>query len=244
MDGLLHPAAAIVESLHFRLLNPSELVAVFIVCVIVWLFVGLLAWKTFRRKGSEYASRYVSVCHAALSTVVCGMAALDNYKSRDWGMFGAVDSTGLQQVALINTAAYFTMDFVGILVSDYFSWLFVVHHTLCGGCLMYCAFSATNCFNLSVVTFLMELSNPFFHARWLLSEEGVDEGAFVFSVVNELFFSLYFVTRVVVSPFLTWRYLSSDNPAFMKLSSLGLQVVSIQFFIEKVKHRLTGKPWK
>jgi hypothetical protein len=77
--------------------------------------------------------------------------------------------------------------------------------------------------------FLMEVSNPSLHARFLLRELGMKES--VLATVNDLVFAILFlVCRLVIGPPLVWRTVTCETNAYIvKAGGLGILIVSLMW---------------
>lgn len=248
----LTPFAQVVEEkLHIAPIVDTETkLTVFASFFAFWSVLALLAYFRWRHKHDEYASRVISAFHAMFSTALCFVATVDGMLTDpDWGYFGK-GATGLQQVATLCTAAYFAMDFIGILLSSYFSWLFLGHHILSGGCLFVSGFFGIYGFELTFVTFLMEASNPFFHTRWVMIEDKEHmqrkgRGSLRYLCMDYLFYVTFFVARIIVGPTLTYELLiTKEMPLLIKASGFLLQVLSIQFMFENFGKGWRGELWR
>jgi hypothetical protein len=244
------PLAAHVRSIfHVNHLRIDEAAYVLAGFFVFWCVVGGWAFVHYaRKKSDEYGSRVVSVLHAAISAALCFLATVEEFNEPEFGVFGA-HCSGLQQVALLCTAAYFAMDMLGILMSSYFSWLYIGHHILSGGCLAYGGLISRHGFELAMVTCLMEVSNPLLHSRWLLIADKKHlqhkgRGSLLFRAVDHTFYVVFFIARIVVGPILTANLIVADNtPLLLKAAGVLLQVLSVQFMLETFSKRFRGDLW-
>jgi multisubunit Na+/H+ antiporter MnhF subunit len=217
-----------------------------------WSILGLLLFSwglgaittryLLKEFSAEFASRIVSGVHAILTIAFgCGILWEDMISRKV--PIGTPYSTWTQQLILLNSMAYFTVDLLGIVFSSYFSLLFIAHHVLCIACLLFCCIYESYCYDVAVVLLLCELTNPFLHGRWLLAEFEKEDTRW-FMWISELFYLLFFVTRIVIGPLLTWRVLSSDASSVIKFCSITLQAASVQFFVDKVVKRVCCVKWR
>lgn len=248
---VIDPLASAVETYFSvdRQLEVDECWMVFGVFFAAWGVFALAAYKKYAKsKGEEYASRVVSWWHAVVSTLLCGSACLDGYhrSPQTWGRFG-LDGTGLQQIACLCSAGYFTVDMIGILCSSYFDWLFIGHHVLCGGCLLQVGFTGFQGFDLTLITSLLETSNPLLHGRWLLiqNRQHLKGGTFLYNAVDGMFYVVFIFIRMFVGPQLTYFQLATSEAVWvLRISGLLLQIYSIKFMLETGKKRLRDELWQ
>lgn len=81
---------------------------------------------------------------------------------------------------------------------------------------------------------LMEISNPFMHMRELLKELGYKDSRL--SLLNDICFAFIFtLARLMVGPYLVYLTITANNPLIVKVTSVGLQVVSIFWFYKIAK---------
>ncbi|CUG87921.1 membrane-associated protein, putative [Bodo saltans] len=244
------PLAVVVRSLfHVHPLRIDEAAYVLAGFFLLWCVVGGWAYVHYaRKKSDEYGSRVISVIHASISSVLCFLGTVEEFNEPEFGTFGA-HCSGLQQVALLCTAGYFAMDMLGILMSSYFSWLYVGHHILSGGCLAYGGLVSRHGFEFAMVTCLMEVSNPLLHSRWLLIADkehlkNQGKGSLKFRVIDQLFYVVFFVARIMMGPILTAHLVVADNtPLIIQAAGVLLQVLSVQFMFDTFSKRFRGDLW-
>jgi hypothetical protein len=250
VSPIISPLAEfLVPYCHVRRLAVDEASYIFAGFVVFWCAIGSWAYLRYAKcKSDEYGSRVVSVVHAIVSSILCFVAAIEEFNDPGYGTFGPRCS-GLQQIALLCSAGYFTMDFLGILLSSYFSWLFIGHHILSGGCLAFGGLFGAHGFEFSFVTFLMEVSNPFLHSRWLmiadkehLKRKG--RGSLRFQFVDHCFYVIFFLARIIAGPILTIQLVFADEThLIIKGAGLLLQVLSVQFLVNTFSKRFRGDLW-
>lgn len=250
LSPLVSPVATVVKSLfHVRHLRIDEAAYVLGAFFLFWCAIGAWAYIHYaRKKTDEYGSRVVSVVHATLSSILCFLATVEEFNEPGYGTFGA-GCSGLQQVALLFTASYFAMDMLGILMSSYFSWLYVGHHILSGGCLAFGGLLSRHGFEFAMVTCLMEVSNPLLHTRWLMISnkehlKNKGRGSMSFRAVDHTFYVVFFIARILVGPILTAHLTVADNThIIIQGAGVLLQVLSFQFMMETFSKRFRGDLW-
>jgi hypothetical protein len=76
---------------------------------------------------------------------------------------------------------------------------------------------------------LMELSNPFMHARELLKELNLKDTSYSF--LNDVCFaSVFTFARMIVGPFVVFFTVQADGSPAVKVGAVGIQLVSILWF--------------
>ncbi len=224
----------------FPLLDPSGVLTVTALMSVFWLLLTIFA---LRRWGShkEYASRIVSLVHAVLSVIVTGFRLYQDYGTPNGRI--NVDMSGDQQVAVLVTGSYFVVDTLGMFFFDYFDFRFLMHHIGAGGSLFWTVFAQTNGYEMVFTVFILELSNPFMHGRWLLLHSNFPATNWLFRVCEEGFFVTFGLCRVIVGPVLVYSIVVGTGPLFWKIAGIGVLVVSAHFFLSAVRNRLSDVPW-
>ncbi|CUG87922.1 membrane-associated protein, putative [Bodo saltans] len=250
VSPLVQPIASAVKAhMHVERLTNGEIAGVFILFFVLWSAAGVWANIHYaRRKSDEYGSRVVSVVHAVLSSVLCFLAMVEEFGEPGYGVYG-LHCTGLQQVVLLCSAGYFTMDLVGILRGSYFTWLFVAHHILSLYCLLTGGAFAIHGFELVCSMVVVESSNPFLHTRWLmiadrehLKQDG--KGSQQFQFVENAFYATFFLSRIMIGPIITSKLVTAvDMTAFFKGAGVALLVASYLFFVSVVTKRYKKELW-
>jgi hypothetical protein len=246
---ILPIASAVKTHMHVERLTSGETAGVLIAFIAVWSVAGVWANIHYTtRKSDEYGSRVVSVVHAVLSSVLCFLAMVEEFGEPGYGVNG-LHCTGLQQVVLLCSAGYFTMDLVGIMFSSYFTWLFVAHHILSLYCLLTGGVFGIHGFELACSMLVVEFSNPFLHTRWLmiadqehLKQDG--KGSRCFQFVDNAFYATFFLSRIMVGPIITSLLVTAvDTSVPFKASGVALLVASYLFFANVVTKRYKRELW-
>lgn len=201
-----------------------------------------LLHKFERRKGDEWVSRLVSVCHAAVSCLIAAVAIVDAYPN---GWFGT-PTTFWEQAALGVSIAYFAVDFIGIWFGSYYDNLFLWHHICSGWGLGVACFSGHDGWELTVCLFCMELSNPFLHTRWLLQYENYcDNDSWAMYLCTECFWWIFTIVRITFgTPYAIMMITSPDVPVLLKFLGGAIMAFSWKFWIELMGKRWRREAWK
>lgn len=199
-----------------------------------WLLAGIgfwsLAYVVSRllcpRRSKDFCNRLVSMLHVALSLLLCGISV------RDWshpldGIGGP--STFPQMVALTVSLAYFIYDSLCCLVELPFKLEDQIHHAITIMGLAYGYLLGSCGTELVACLMLMELSNPFMHARELLKELNLKDTSYSF--LNDVCFaSVFTFARMIVGPFVVFFTVQADGSPAVKVGAVGIQLVSILWF--------------
>ena len=184
----------------------------------------LLRFGVFRKRTADFSNRVVSLIHAFVAIYMCARCL------PHWGAL-------LENVGGVNTRehlecmtmslSYFIYDFIYCMLNNEVE--NVVHHLFTVGGLTSGVMTGTSGPELVGCLFLMEVSNPSLHARFLLRELGMKES--VLATVNDLVFAILFlVCRLVIGPPLVWRTVTCETNAYIvKAGGLGILVVSLMW---------------
>eukprot|EP00271_Cylindrocystis_brebissonii_P009958 TRINITY_DN2576_c0_g1_i1.p1 TRINITY_DN2576_c0_g1~~TRINITY_DN2576_c0_g1_i1.p1 ORF type:complete len:259 (-),score=31.69 TRINITY_DN2576_c0_g1_i1:435-1211(-) len=221
-----------------KLHNDDKLtiIAALLFLSLLWTLLFLLFRRIiFPRMSFGFSNRLVSVVHVFVALVLTTLSFGDmSGFLRDVGGPNSPE----QALAITVSLSYFSYDFVCCLFEVPLDVVMSVHHvfTLMG--LAYGIIAGQCGTELVACIWLMELSNPFMHARELLKEiKGQQKGqasggAGVLSTVNDLLFALTFTfARMVVGPYVVYYTLKAeDSPIPIKMGAVGIQVVSLFWF--------------
>ena len=121
--------------------------------------------------------------------------------------------------------SYFVYDFIYCVFNNEVE--NVIHHMFTVGGLASGLMTGTSGPELVGCLFLMEVSNPCLHGRFILRELGMKES--VLSTLNDLIFAMLFlICRLVIGPPLVWKtVMCKTNTYIVKAGGLGILVVSL-----------------
>jgi len=146
----------------------------------------------------------------------------------------ASPSTPSQIRALSVSLSYFIYDFSCCLFDSSISLSNCIHHLVSilglGGGVAYasCGSELIGCL------WLMEISNPFMHMRELLKELGYKDSNL--SILNDICFAFIFtLARLIIGPYIVYLTVTANDPLILKVTSVGLRVVSIFWFYKIAK---------
>ncbi|XP_024379947.1 uncharacterized protein [Physcomitrium patens] len=207
-----------------------------------WTFVYVLSRVLFPARSKDFCNRIVSLIHVFVSCYFCSKSVAD--WSRPLDGVGAA-STYPQMLALTVSLAYFTYDTLCCLVELPFSLDVFMHHVLTILGLGFGYERQISGTELVACLMLMEVSNPFMHARELLKELNLKDSSM--NLANDVVFALIFtVARVFIGPIVVYKcLLSSTTPFAVKVGAVGIQVVSLLWFYKiarMVVYKLSKKP--
>mmetsp|Transcript_71642 Transcript_71642/g.226346 ORF Transcript_71642/g.226346 Transcript_71642/m.226346 type:complete len:238 (+) Transcript_71642:105-818(+) len=200
------------------LIGPSA--AVWSVMYLIARYVLLSKWS------SDYSNRAVSIVHAVLMIFLATAAS-------DWsdpiGEVGG-SSTLFQMQVMAVSLGYFLYDVICcLIISD--EWLMnLIHHSLTMSGLGIGVLKGVSGCELTLCLLMMEASNPFMHARFMMKEAGVKDSAF--ALVNEVTFGVVFMLcRIILGPPLVYKtVVHPDAHLGVKAGALGIQIVSVIWF--------------
>lgn len=201
--------------------------------------VGVVAWtvtfigvrKILWKRSFDFCNRVVSLIHVAVALWLCSVS-VEDWKHPLQPL--ASPAAPLQIRALSMSLSYFIYDFGCCLFDSSISVSNCIHHLVSilglGVGVVYatCGSELTGCL------WLMEISNPFMHMRELLKELGYKDSRL--SILNDICFAFIFtLARLMVGPYLVYLTITANNPLIVKVTSVGLQVVSIFWFYKIAK---------
>ncbi|BBN09763.1 hypothetical protein MPTK1_4g22470 [Marchantia polymorpha subsp. ruderalis] len=216
------------------------------------LAVGTVAWGAGfgivtallgKKKSGEFCNRCVSMVHVFVAAYLC-MASVSDWSRPLDGIGGP--SSALQMRAIKTSLAYFVYDFFCCLVVFPRDIGNAVHHIITIMGLGYGFMTQTCGTELVACLWLMELSNPFMHARELFKEFGIKDTPL--NMANDLSFVVIFtLARMGVGPYVVYHTLNSQSTPVVKFGAVGIQVVSVFWFYKiarMVMYKLTKKKKK
>ena len=155
----------------------------------VFIFAYLVAQAVMRKtvaaanRPTEYAARLVSILHSSVACVLTGFVlskhigdvqpngSLEQQLANLGGLI-CLPSTSMEAAVLLHSAAYFTVDLGAMCLLDAFDRMFALHHIGAILGLIWPVLLSGKCAALiASILFLLELTNPLQHLRWLLVHE-------------------------------------------------------------------------
>ncbi|KAL2632303.1 hypothetical protein R1flu_016989 [Riccia fluitans] len=195
------------------------------------------------KKSWDFCNRCISMVHVFVCIYLCMVSVRD--WSRPMDAVGS-PSSRLEMRAITTSLAYFIYDFFCCLLDVPVDYANAVHHIVTIIGLGYGFVLQTSGPELVACLWLMELSNPFMHARELLKELGVKDTPV--NMANDLaFVAVFTLARLGVGPVVVYHTLMSDDPLAVKIGAVGIQVISIFWFYRiarMVLYKLTRKKKK
>lgn len=190
----------------------------------------VLRFAVLRGYSSEFSNRVVSLIHALLA-IFTTTWAIDNWGD-PWAGIGG-PTTAKQMKCLTISLSYFTYDFLTCLViEDNLPNAF--HHVATMMGLAVGVLDGTCGTELVECLFLMEISNPFMHVKFLIKDYEKKGGRLpaALTTVNEVLFVLaFFVCRLVIGPVLVYHTVASETThVLVKAGGVGILLVSIFWF--------------
>lgn len=198
------------------------------------LLVGVVAWSAgfgivrslLKKRSWDFCNRCISLVHVFVAVFLC-MASVKDWARPLDGIGGP--SSPLQMRAITVSLSYFIYDFFCCLLEVPIDYSNAVHHLITISGLAYGYLKATCGPELVACLWLMELSNPFMHARELLKQFGFKDTPL--STKNDLAFVFVFTfARLVVGPYVVYKTLTAQSPFAVKFGAVGIQVVSLFWF--------------
>ncbi|KAJ7526834.1 hypothetical protein O6H91_16G044700 [Diphasiastrum complanatum] len=220
-----------VEEWDERLQEPREGKAL-LLAVLAWSAAfATLRFVLLPKRSGDFCNRFVSQLHVVVALVLSSLSV------QDWSHpFHplAAPASPLQIRAMSVSLAYFVYDFLCCLILAPGDISTAVHHIVSILSLAYGFFYATSGTELVACLWLMELSNPFMHAREMLKDFGLKD-TWV-NLCNDACFALIFTcARLVIGPYLVFVTLRANNPLLVKLGAVGMQLVSLFWFYKIVR---------
>ncbi|CAM6083246.1 unnamed protein product [Calypogeia fissa] len=215
------------------------------------LLVGIVAWSAgfvivrslLKKRSWDFCNRCISVVHVFVAVFLC-MASVKDWSRPLDGIGGP--SSRLQMRAITVSLSYFIYDFFCCLLDVPIDYSNAVHHLITIMGLAFGYYKATCGPELVACLWLMELSNPFMHARALLKEFGVKDTPL--NTLNDLSFVIVFTfARLLVGPYVVYSTLTAQSPFAVKFGAVGIQVVSVFWFYKiarMVLYKLKSKKSK
>ncbi|CAI5477755.1 unnamed protein product [Closterium sp. Yama58-4] len=171
-------------------------------------------------------------CNRAVSQVHVVIALALSTRALNWsdplGNFGGRNT--LPQVqAMVISLSYFLYDFICCMFDVTFDWANAFHHVFSIAGFAFGLISGRCGEELMACLWLVELSNPFMHAREMLRELDAPKSALTFAV--DLAFLISFtIARMVVGPVVTWQTVIGTSPTAVKVGAVAIQAVSTFWF--------------
>ncbi|GLJ40865.1 hypothetical protein SUGI_0845350 [Cryptomeria japonica] len=209
----------------------EERVKTVVVGVVAWTATFIGVRKVLSKRSFDFCNRVVSLIHVAVALWLCSVSI------QDWKnpLHPSASPASPSQIhALAVSLSYFIYDSICCLFDSSISISNCIHHLVSvsglGGGVIYakCGSELIGCL------WLMEISNPFMHMRELLKELGYKDSSL--SLINDVCFAVVFtLARLIIGPYIVYVTVTADNPLIIKVTSVGLQVVSIFWFFKIVK---------
>merc|ERR1711915_113282 len=214
-----------------REMEMGQRVRTVVVEVVTWTVTFIGVRKILSKRSFDFWNRVVSLIHVAVALWLCSVS-VEDWKHPLQPL--ASPAAPLQIRALSMSLSYFIYDFSCCLFDSSISVSNCIHHLVSilglGVGVVYatCGSELTGCL------WLMEISNPFMHMRELLKELGYKDSRL--SLLNDICFAFIFtLARLMVGPYLVYLTITANNPLIVKVTSVGLQVVSIFWFYKIAK---------
>ncbi|KAL3695355.1 hypothetical protein R1sor_009431 [Riccia sorocarpa] len=204
---------------------------------------GIVRALSGGKRSWDFCNRCISMVHVFVCIYLC-MASVRDW-SRPLDGVGTASSPS-EMRALKTSLAYFIYDFFCCLLDVKVDYANAVHHIVTIVGLGYGFVTQAYGPELIACLWLMELSNPFMHARELMKEAGIKDTPL--NMLNDLAFVVVFtLARLGAGPFVVYSTLKSEDPLTVKLGAVGIQVISIFWFYRiarMVVYKLTKKKTK
>eukprot|EP00850_Spirogloea_muscicola_P018740 SM000175S03287 [mRNA] locus=s175:119452:120871:+ [translate_table: standard] len=174
----------------------------------------------------DFANRAVSLVHVAVALALASLSVAD------WAdpLAGVgAPNTKEQMLAMVISLSYFIYDTVCCLCADPSDWSTTAHHALSILGFAQGIYSGRSGTELVACLWLMELSNPFMHAREMLKELGM-KGTPIAELNDVLFASTFTFARLLVGPYVTYKSLKGQSTLGIKIGALGIQAISLFWF--------------
>lgn len=225
-------------------LRPSEALDV----MTGFLFFWILAWGAFsyytrhrtdraRKCHAEYASRVVSIAHAVVAVINTSIVVYSRL-----GTPSTAPAVCREGLALTPSIAYFIVDTIGILASDYFDALFLLHHFGCVVGMGYVTYLDAIGFHSCCIVLSLEATNPFMHWRWLRQSDGhVDDT--LYSLLTSAFIVGFFICRMIFGPMFLYVTIVDGLGFFPTVLGAAFFVFSAQTIYTIVRSQLRGDEW-
>ncbi|XP_078429197.1 uncharacterized protein LOC144701290 isoform X2 [Wolffia australiana] len=207
--------------------------------IVRWVVCGFIFWtaaflalrKALPARSFDFCNRLVSTAHA------CAAVSLATLSVEDWtrpiSPLG-VPSSSWQMMALAVTLSYLVYDSFCCLFDEKIHISNLVHHAV--GVVGIAASLYYNMCGTEMVTamWLTEFSSPFLHLRQLLKELGYKDTD-LNRAADVLFAVSFSLARMGCGPYLTTVTLTANYPLVIKVTALGLQLVSAFWFVKIVR---------
>jgi hypothetical protein len=192
---------------------------------VLWALLFILTrFVLLRRRTADFANRVVSFIHAVVAIYMC-VRCLPRWSALIENVGGVNTVEHLECLTL--SLGYFVYDLLYCMLNNEIE--NVVHHLFTVGGLASGVITGRSGPELVGCLFLMEVSNPSLHARFMLRELGMKDS--LVSTLNDLVFALLFLfCRLIVGPPLVWRTIVNEsNTYIVKAGALGILVVSVMW---------------
>ena len=186
----------------------------------------------------EYASRVMSLLHAAAATVLCGILAVQYWFAGEDLSTHAMTSVDAQVISV--SVGYFLVDTVGIWRGSYFDPTFLAHHFGASWVLLDVVLTRNLGYHSVALLGVMECANPFLHVRWLRHADGHATDA-----LSWLFVASFAFGRLLAGPFL-WVvcYYVPHYAVFNRFIGVVMFVVSAGTLANVAKKQSRGEKWE
>jgi len=192
---------------------------------ILWtvLYVAL-RFTALRKRTPDFTNRVVSLIHAVVAIFMC-IRCLPTWGALLENVGGVNSPEHLECMTL--SLGYFVYDLLYCVLNNELE--NVIHHLFTVGGLASGVITGRSGPELVGCLFLMEVSNPSLHARFLFRELGMKDS--LVSTLNDLVFALLFLfCRLIVGPPLVWQTVTNQsNTYIVKAGALGILVVSLMW---------------
>jgi hypothetical protein len=221
--------------------DPFDLQASLQVAVTTFAVLGAMSlaanrWLSKPRANNEFGNRVVSLVHAVVSTVICAYAL-----SVHQGGWLDSPATRIEGMCLAFSTAYFLIDTISMALTDW-SWLYFWHHVITISTMGTGAFFGHYGFIMCAATVLGEVGNPIMDFRWLLGAAGM-RGHAAAKWLSRAWFCVFFVTRMLVSPWLLFHALAIMHWLFVVMGCI-MVLASWKVWFDWLCAEVNGEWWE
>jgi hypothetical protein len=160
----------------------------------------------------------------------CGVA-------KDWELIG-----------ISVTFAYFFVDAIGMVFSNFFDLTFMLHHFISLGGFLIPMVTRANAYEVIVVIIILEFSNPTMHLHWLLAEHSIKanrEPTALQVFVRRGFYVCFFIGRFILGPWSLYE-VSIRQCTYWVHAIIGtlFAIFSFQFYFNLMFKVRRGESWR
>jgi TLC domain len=213
-----------------------ESIKVGIITTLICTICHYLSYYKLSKKyeNKELGARVISFIHSVISTIFSAYAIYHHQG-------GKLDSpaTRLEANCQMLSLAYFVVD-TFFMIFIHFDIMFLIHHLIaitmlsCGG--IFGIYGYILCLALLVG----EISNPFLHLRWIVNIMAPNSS--IFKICTNLWFGVFFITRVILCPYIFIRGMYIVHWLFLP-QSFGMILFSGIFLYDVYKKEKNGEIW-